>query len=78
MNVAKKQRLLTTFGTNTIENYEKCNRLPVQHIKRRKRVVKAPPTKNYRISDYNNYSYMLSFVNNFFCYRTKILPLFCG
>ena len=78
MNVAKKQRLLATFGINTIKNYKKCNRLAAQHIKRGKRVVKTPPIKNYRISDYDNYIYMLSFVNNFLCYRTKILPLFCG
>jgi hypothetical protein len=78
MSVAKKQRLLTTFGINSIENYKKRNRLLAQHIKRGKRAVKTPPTKNHRVSNYNNYSYMLSFVNNFFCYRTIILPLPCG
>jgi hypothetical protein len=59
MSVAKKQRLLTTFGTNSIDNYKKCNRLLTQHIKRCKRFAKTPPTKNHRISDYVNYSYML-------------------
>jgi hypothetical protein len=59
MSVAKKQRLLTTFGTNSIDNYKKRNRLLTQHIKRGKRVAKTPPTRNLRVSDYNYYSYML-------------------